>query len=413
MPNGLNSNVKLFADDTSLFSVVHKISDSANLLNSDLSKINEWALQWKMSFNPDPIKQAQEIIFSRKTSKKNHPGLMFNNNIVNLTTNHKHLGMIFDSMLSFGDHVKSVLKIISKTVGLLRKFQGILPRTSLITIYKSFARPHLDYGDIIYDQAFNQPFHQRIESIQYNAAIAITGAIRGTSSEKLYQELGLESLRSRRWLRKLCLFYKTYKNKSPYLYDLFPDRVKFYSTRSSQINNISNIKTRSNFFRNSFFPSTITEWNKLDRDIRNSDSLNIFKLSLLKFVRPVANSVFDINNPYGLKLLTRLRLGLSHLHYHKFRHNFQDCINPICVCGLETETTTHFLLYCPLFQSARQSLLMSIKKIDESILKKHDELITKTLLYGDDKFGLSCNKSIKSSTTQFSVSTERFSNSLA
>ena len=197
-----------------------------------------------------------------------------------------------------------MLKKISKTVGLLRKFQGILPRTSLITIYKLFARPHLGYGDIIYDQTFNESFHQRIKSIQYNAAIAITGAIRGTSSEKLYQELGLESLRSRRWLRKLCLFYKIYKNKSPsYLYNLIPDRVKFYSARSSQIDHISNITTRSSFFGNSFFPSTITESNKLDRDVRNSDSLNVFKLSLLKFVRSVANSVFEINNPYGLKLL--------------------------------------------------------------------------------------------------------------
>ena len=198
-PNGLNSNVKLFADDTSLFSVVHNITDSANLLNSDLSKINEWALQWKMSFNPDPTKQAQEIIFSRKTSQRNHPGLMFNNSIVNVTSIHKHLGMIFDSKLSFDEHLKSVLKKkISKTIGLLRKLQGILPRTSLITIYKSFARPHLDYGDIIYDQTFNESFHQRIESIKHNAAIAITGAIRGTSSEKFYEELGLESLRSGR-----------------------------------------------------------------------------------------------------------------------------------------------------------------------------------------------------------------------
>ena len=92
------------------FSVVHNITDSANLLNSDLSKINEWALQWKMSFNPDPTKQAQEIIFSRKTSQRNHPGLMFNNSIVNVTTIHKHLGMIFDSKLSFDEHLKSVLK---------------------------------------------------------------------------------------------------------------------------------------------------------------------------------------------------------------------------------------------------------------------------------------------------------------
>ena len=134
--------------------------------------------------------------------------------------------------------------------------------------------------------------------------------------------------------------------------------------------------------------------------------MNILKLSLLKFVRPVANSVFDINNPYGLKLLTRLRLGLSHLRYHKFRHNFRDFINPVCDCGLETN-------YNPFPPSLpRQSLLMNIKKIDESILKKHDELITKTLLYGDDKFDLSYNKSILSSTIEFIVSTKRFSNSL-
>ena len=112
---------------------------------------------------------------------------------------------------------------------MLRKFEDILPRTSLIRIYKSFARPHLGYGSIIYDQTFNEFFHKNIESIQYNAAIAITGAIRCTFSEKLYQELGLESLGSRRWLKKLCLFFKIYKNKSPsYLYKL--DRVKFYST---------------------------------------------------------------------------------------------------------------------------------------------------------------------------------------
>ena len=112
--------------------------------------------------------------------------------------------------------------------------------------------------------------------------------------------------------------------------------------------------------------------------------MNVFKLSLLKFVRPVANSVFEINNPYGLKLLTSLRLGLSHLRYHKFRHKFQDCIKPITVYGLEIETTTHFLLHCLLFQSARQSMLNKIKEIDEIILKKHDELITKTLLCRED-----------------------------
>ena len=119
LPNDLNSNGLNSLQMIRQFSVVRNITDSANLLSSDLSKINEWTLQWKMSFNPDPIKQAQEIIFSRKTSQRNHPGLMFNNSIVNVTTIHKHLGMIFDSKLSFDEHLKSVLKKISKTVGLL------------------------------------------------------------------------------------------------------------------------------------------------------------------------------------------------------------------------------------------------------------------------------------------------------
>ena len=77
LSKSLNSNVKLFADDSTLFSVVHNITDSANLLKSHLVKINEWALQWEMSFNP--TKLAQGSIFNCKTSKRNHPGLMFNN----------------------------------------------------------------------------------------------------------------------------------------------------------------------------------------------------------------------------------------------------------------------------------------------------------------------------------------------
>ena len=79
-------------------------------------------------------------------------------------------------------------------MGFLRKLHNILPRPALLTIYKSFIRPHLDYGDIIYGQAYNTSFHQKLELLQYNACLATTGAITGTSREKLYDELGLESL---------------------------------------------------------------------------------------------------------------------------------------------------------------------------------------------------------------------------
>ena len=127
---------------------------------------------------------------------------------------------------------------VNKTIGLLRKLQNTLPRKPLLTVYKSFVRSHLDYGDVIYDQHYNNSFHQKLESIKYNAALAITGAIRGSSREKLYQELGLESLKQRQWFRKLCYFFKITKNPSPkYLSDKIPTTRTAYRTR----NNIGNI----------------------------------------------------------------------------------------------------------------------------------------------------------------------------
>ena len=168
-------------------------------------------------------------------------------------------------------------------MGLLRRFQSILLRSSLPTIYNIFIRSQLDFADVIYDQACNSSFHEKLESIQYNACLAITGAIRGGSSERLYEELGLKSLKSRRWFRKICHFYKILNEKSPsYLFDLIPNLNRVRETRHS--NNIPAIHTRHNYFKNSFFPSTISEWNNLDCKIRNSGSLSIFEKDLLNFI---------------------------------------------------------------------------------------------------------------------------------
>ena len=116
-----------------------------------------------------------------------------------------------------------------KGIGFLQKLHSILLRTSLVTIYKLFIRLHLDYGDIVYDQPSNDAFSNKLETVQYNAALAITGAIKGTSCEKLHQELGLEYLQQRRCMRRLCLFSKVASTKLPaYIYDIIP------SVRQSQ-----------------------------------------------------------------------------------------------------------------------------------------------------------------------------------
>ena len=94
----------------------------------------------------------------------------------------------------------------------------MLPREAFLTIYKSFISSHFDYSDVIYDQSYNDSFHAKLESYQYKEALAMTEAIKGSSTEKLYQELGIERLHSRRWFRKLCLLYKMIKSKSPPLF---------------------------------------------------------------------------------------------------------------------------------------------------------------------------------------------------
>ena len=123
--------------------------------------MNEWAFQWKMSFNPDPNKLAQEVIFTWKSKNMRYPPLIFNKSKVFQSTTQKHLGLILDNRLSFEKYLTAMGAKVSRTIALLRKLQHVLPRQALITIYKSFTCPYLDYGDILYDKAFTQSFDQK------------------------------------------------------------------------------------------------------------------------------------------------------------------------------------------------------------------------------------------------------------
>ena len=129
-------------------------------------------------------------------------------------------------------------------------------RKPLLSIYKTLLRPHLDYCDAIYDKPRNEKFMDTLESIQYYATLAITGAIKGTSTEKSYNELNLEYVRDRQWMRRLCLFHIIFHLKSlNYLYDLIPPVTCFYATRNNT--NIPSFNCRKQFFMNSFFRNVI------------------------------------------------------------------------------------------------------------------------------------------------------------
>ena len=163
------------------------------------------------------------------------------------------------------------------------------------------------------------------------------------------------------------------------------------------------------YFVNSFFPYIIKEWNNLNPEICKSVSYEVFKNSLLKFIRPSPNSLFNVSGSLGIKLLTRLSLGLSHLREHKFNQNIQVTISPLCSCSLESESTTHFFLHCTGF---RKCLLNELSKIDSCILTLDEKSFMKLLLYGDDRYETKTNKSIILASINFINFSKRFTGQL-
>ena len=264
LPNELKSNAKPFADDTSLFTIVKDKIESPNILSNDLSEISKWAYDWKMLFNPDPCKPAQEVVFSRKKKTQSHPAISLNNIHVERTSYQKHLGLLLDEKLNFKQHVDSAILKINKGISVIKELRHSLPRKSLLTIYKAFLRSLVDYGDIIYDQPQNESFCKKIESVQYRAALAITGAIQGTSRDKFCNELGLESLKSRRWYKRLSCMFKIMKREAPkYLINLIPRCEQTIRTRN---NHIPNYHCRTDCSKYYFFLSTLNDWFKLDNN---------------------------------------------------------------------------------------------------------------------------------------------------
>ena len=168
----------------------------------------------------------------------------------------------------------------------------------------------------------------------------------------------------------------------------------------------------TNYFKNSFFPSTVLEWNKLSPEIKNSESVHIFKKKIKKCVSIDKCSIFNIHDPKGIKLLTRLRVGLSHLREHKFRHNFQNTLNPLCSCNLEPETTSHYLLRCPFYNNLRKSLLDKISTFAGQITNLTEDSLVRLLLYGNINLPCNLNRSILEETIVFLKLSERFDMSL-
>ena len=339
-------------------------------------------------------------------------------------SDHKHLGLILDSKLSFAKHISEKISTARKGIGIIKHLAPYLPLKSRDQIFKMHVRPHLDYCDMIYhipiktretsdlDSSRTLYYQMKLlESTQYQAALAVSGAWKGTSRTKIYDELGWETLDHRRIFRRLTLFYKIMTGLTPkYLRIPIPLlRGHLFGYRYTNI--LNTIFCRTDRYQNSFFPDSVTMWNDLGPELRGAESLSIFKKNVLKIYRPVKKSLFNIHDPNGIKRIFQLRVGLSPLKSHKNSHNFQDTPDDTCRCTLSAETSQHYFLHCPDFIYHRQILFQILNPI-MFVNNMHfldDTNLVQLLLYGHEKLKRHENQSILTATINFIKTTSRFS----
>ena len=295
----VESDIRIFADDTFIFRIADQ--QSTKLLNEDLERITIWANKWKMLFNPDMTKQAVEVVFSHKRQPTIFDPLTFNNIPVKQVTETKHLGMILDRKLNFKHHLEKKIAKANMGLGSMQQLKKWVSHNTLEVIYKLYVRPHLDYGDTVFDIAEldklsifpslpSNFISKEVEKIQYKAARIVSGAWKGTSRDKLYENLGWESLQSRRTTRKLCILYEVKNTNFPAYLKNILDNQEF--TERSRYFNTATLKPficKSKSFKLSFFPSTIRDWNNLDTDTKLSISKSSFKKKLNNKIRSKKN----------------------------------------------------------------------------------------------------------------------------
>ena len=200
----IQSTIRLFADDTSLYIIVDSPDNASNTLNQDLAKISSWADRWLVLFNP---KKIESILFSRKVNKPVHPPLIMNNETLTNVESHKHLGITVESSGSWHKHIQLITIKAWQRIHIMRKLKFHLDRKSLDIIYTSFIRPILEYEDVVWCNLTKYQ-EDELEKIQIEAARIVTGATKLVSHDNLYRETCWETLNSRRKQHKLTLYYK-------------------------------------------------------------------------------------------------------------------------------------------------------------------------------------------------------------
>ena len=200
----IQSEIYIFADDTSLVRPIVNQADDFLKLNEDLKQLYQWAQQWRVIFNAS---KTEYMIFSNKNAIPVYPEIYLGNSVIKQVNTHTHLGLTLDAKLNWKHHINRVCTKASQRVSNIKRIRHLIPRKTAEILYKSLSRPILEYADVIFDNT-TMEMKKQIDQVQRNALVMITLAYRRTPTIKLYEETGLETLVDRRKQHRLILYYK-------------------------------------------------------------------------------------------------------------------------------------------------------------------------------------------------------------
>ena len=385
----MESNMKLYADDATVYINYTDANIAHDVISKDLKYIESWADQWLVKFSATKTK-AMNVSF--KQEQVGIPPFVFNNTALEKVKKHKHLGITITSNLSWASHIDELLNHVSLMADVMRKLKYQIDRKSLETIYFSFMRPKLEYACHIWDNCSGKDA-DLLENFQLDVARIVCGARKGTSHDAISEELGWESLKTRRLASKDKHFIKICnKSATQYLCELLPTTVGEHSQRSLRNeNDLKEMKGRTETFRGSFIPDAIKRYNYNQKGnvINRNDDI----------VVEMNRKLFEYGNRATAVKHAQLRMKCSLLSGHLYDLHVVD--SPACQCGFDFEDINHFFFNCPLFGAERTELLTNLLTLGIT------DVNLSLLLIGCDDYDEELNKNVFKFVHHFIDSTGR------
>jgi hypothetical protein len=395
-----HSMIRMFADDTCLINSNKNIDIASNLINHDLTKVEIWAFKWIVDFSP--VKTEAMLISNKKSPKLSVP-INFLGTEVIIVDNHKHLGLTISPNLNWETHVDIVIKSCSPLFNILKCLKYKVNRKTLDSIYSSFIRPKLEYGSSVFAGAPNTILN-KLDKFEIEILRIITGATRGTSSAKIIIEYGKATLKKRRDLSVLALFYSIHKGQSAsYLSKIL---ASFRHTRNYNFRAEATYKNpfcKLSIYSRSFFPNAIKLWNALPLETRSLPTLLSFKRELNP--KNYRVPIYYYGERWPGVHHARLRMECSNLNYDLWnRLHVRD--DKSCACGWFRENSIHYVCYCPRFVKERNAMIIELNKLgitSQGGVPDHD-----LLLYGKREINVKLMKSIFQIMHNYISATKRF-----